>query len=147
LRNYVFEGENWIAWRGYMDVSACNRQLFKQAQVGKALTLCIAVNQLQQSDMPNAKAYTDFLQRNLHPGSLPESSMSKHFWCSDLTVFRTANQYISIRACSPRVKGTEFTNNENKKGHFISDGCTIIMRRGDEYEDIFPIWIGIVYPE
>jgi chondroitin AC lyase len=47
---------------------------------------------------------------------------------------------ISVRSCSPRVKGTEFTNNENKKGHFISDGCTIFMRKGNEYSDIFPFW-------
>ncbi len=140
LRNYVFDGENWIVWRGFMDVSACNRQLFKQAQVGKALTLCVAVDQLKKSDLLNSKAYNDFLTRNLQPGILKENNSAKHFWCSDLTVFRADNHYISIRACSPRVKGTEFTNNENKKGHFISDGCTIIMRRGDEYEDIFPVW-------
>jgi len=71
---------------------------------------------------------------------LPEKPMAKHFWNSDLTVFRDATSYISVRACSPRVKGTEFTNNENKQGHYISDGCTIFMRNGDEYNDIFPIW-------
>ena len=140
LRNYVFEGENWIVWRGYMDVSACNRQLFKQAQVGKALALCVAANQLKQADLPNSKAYDDLIQRNLHPGSMVEKDMLKHFWRSDLTVYRAAGYYLSVRACSPRLKGTEFTNNENKKGHFISDGTTIIMRRGDEYKDIFPFW-------
>lgn len=140
LRNYIFEGENWIVWHGYMDVSACNRQLFKQAQVGKAMTLCVAVNQFKQVDSLFANRYDDLLKRNLQHGLIPEKQMAKHFWRSDLTVFRGAKSYISVRACSPRVKGTEFTNNENKKGHFISDGCTIILRSGDEYNDIFPFW-------
>ena len=140
LRNFIFEGENWVVWHGYMDVSACNRQLFKQAQVGKALALCSAVNQIKQADLNYSKQYDDLLKRNLYTGSIPEKAGSKHFWLSDLTVFRGTKSYISIRACSPRVIGTEFTNNENKKGHFISDGGTIFMRNGNEYKDIFPIW-------
>jgi len=140
LRNYVVDGENWVVWRGFMDVSACNRQLFKQAQVGKALTLCVALNQLKQADSKNLAVYDDILKRNLKPGILVEKPISKHFWRSDLTVFRSEDNYISVRSCSPRVRGTEFTNNENKKGHFISDGCTILMRKGNEYSDIFPIW-------
>jgi chondroitin AC lyase len=140
LRDYVFDGENWIVWHGYMDVNACNRQLFKQAQSGKALALCVATDQLKKADLANEKDYNNLIQRNLHPGSLAEKPQSKHFWRSDLTVNRSANHYISVRACSPRLIGTEFTNNENKKGHFIADGTTIVMRRGDEFKDIFPIW-------
>ncbi|MDD4968458.1 MAG: polysaccharide lyase family 8 super-sandwich domain-containing protein [Paludibacter sp.] len=140
LRNYILDGENWIVWKGAMDVSACNRQMFKQAQVGKAMALCVAVSQFKQVDTVYAEKYNDFLKRNLKPEGLIENPMAKHFWRSDLTVFRGSRSYVSVRACSPRVKGTEFTNNENKKGHFISDGCTIFMRNGDEYKDIFPVW-------
>jgi len=140
LRNYVLDGQNWIDWRGYLDVSACNRQLFKKAQLGKNLALCVAVNQLKQADTVNSAMYDDIISRNLQPGKIAEKAKAKHFWRSDLTVFRSATDYISVRCCSPRVKGTEFTNNENKKGHFISDGCSIFMRRGNEYLDIFPIW-------
>ncbi len=140
LKNFVLDGENWVAWRGFLDVSACNRQLFKKAQVGKVMTLCVAVNQLSKADPSNESKYSDLIKRNLQPGILPEKAMAKHFWNSELTVFRDASSYISVRSCSPRVKGTEFTNNENKQGHYISDGCTIFMRNGDEYNDIFPIW-------
>ena len=140
LKDYVLDGESWVAWRGFLDVSACNRQLFKKAQIGKVMTLCVAVNQLSKADPLNESKYSDLIKRNLQPGILPEKAMAKHFWNSELTVFRDASSYISVRSCSPRVKGTEFTNNENKQGHYISDGCTIFMRNGDEYNDIFPIW-------
>ena len=140
LRNYIFDGEGWIVWKGAMDVSACNRQLFKQAQVGKAMALCVAVSQFKQVDTAYSGKYNDLLKRNLQPEFQGENPRSKHFWRSDLTVFRGTKSYISVRACSPRVRGTEFTNNENKKGHFISDGCTIFMKNGDEYKDIFPVW-------
>ena len=140
LRNFALEGENWVCWRGYMDVSACNRQLFKQAQAGKVMSLCVAINQLRQADSIHSDQYEDVIVRNLKPGLIPELTGAKHFWRSDLSVFRSAESYMSVRCCSPRVKGTEFTNNENKKGHFISDGCTIFMRTGKEYVDIFPVW-------
>ena len=140
LRNYVVEGENYVVWKGSFDVSACNRQLFKQAQVGKNLTFCVAVNLLKKADPTFSTNYNDILQRNLKSGSVSEKPMYKHFWRSDLSIFRNTTDYISVRSCSPRVKGTEFTNKENKKGHYISDGCTIFMRNGDEYADIFPVW-------
>lgn len=140
LRNYILDGENWVVWNGYMDVSACNRQLFKQAQVGKALTLCVAIDQFKHVDSLCVDQYNDMLKRNLNPGNVKEIPQAKHFWRSDLTVFRGLKSYISIRSCSPRVKGTEFTNNENKKGLFISDGCTIFLRKGNEYNDVFPVW-------
>ena len=140
LRNYALEGQNFVVWRGYMDLNACGRQFFKQAQIGKGLTLCIAVNQLKKADKTFTDNYDDILKRNLPPVTLSENPMSKHFWNSDLTVFRSENMYVSVRGSSPRVKGTEFTNNENKKGHFIADGSTIFMRNGTEYVDIFPFW-------
>jgi len=140
LRGYLFEGVSTVVWRGRMDISACNRQLFKQAQRGKALSLCVAASLMLEADSMNATAYLDLIRRNITTSASAEPAFSKHFWRSDLTVYRQANHYLSIRACSPRVIGTEFTNNENKKGHFISDGLTLLMRRGDEYEDIFPVW-------
>lgn len=140
LRNYVFNGESWVIWRGYMDISACGRQLFKKAQIGKAMTLFVAAQQLKQADSEFGQEYNKFIYKNLQPGSITENVQSKHFWRSDLSVYRNLNHYISIRASSPRLIGTEFTNKENKKGHFIADGSTMIMRRGDEYNDIFPFW-------
>lgn len=140
LRRYLLEGESTVVWRGRMDISACNRQLFKQAQRGKALSLCVAANLMQQADSLYSAAYYSLIHRNITTASSVEPSFSKHFWRSDLTVFRNSDQYLSIRCCSPRVVGTEFTNNENKKGHFISDGLTLLVRRGDEYDDIFPVW-------
>lgn len=140
LRRYLLEGESTVVWRGRMDISACNRQLFKQAQRGKALSLCVAANLMQQADSLYSAAYYSLIHQNITTASSVEASFSKHFWRSDLTVYRNSDQYLSIRSCSPRVVGTEFTNNENKKGHFISDGLTLLMRRGDEYDDIFPVW-------
>jgi chondroitin AC lyase len=42
--------------------------------------------------------------------------------------------------CSTRVAGTESINGENLRGQHLSDGATYVYRRGDEYEDIFPVW-------
>ena len=140
LRRFLLEGESTVVWRGRMDISACNRQLFKQTQRGKALSLCVAASLMGQADSSFSTDYSNLIGRNRSTIASVEPSFSNHFWRSDLTVYRNSDHYLSIRSCSPRLIGTEFTNNENKKGHFISDGLTLLMRRGDEYEDIFPIW-------
>jgi chondroitin AC lyase len=93
-----------------------------------------------KADTAHSKIYQSLLDKNFRPTIVGEAAASKHFWRSDLTVFRGKQHYISVRSCSPRVMGTEFVNNENKKGHFLADGNTLIMRRGDEYRDIIPFW-------
>ncbi len=140
LRNYAVNGIMLTTWKGYMDHNACGRQLFKSAQRGKTMGLCVAIDQLKKADPEYKSVYQDFITRNVFPGSLPEHAEIKHFYRSDYSVFRSRDHFICVRACSPRVIGTEFTNNENKKGHFIADGSTLFMRRGDEYRNIIPFW-------
>jgi len=140
LRHYAINGIMLTTWKGYMDHNACGRQLFKEAQRGKTMGLCVAIDQLKKADPEYKSVYQDFITRNVFPGSLPEYAVNKHFYRSDYSVYRGGDYFICVRSCSPRVIGTEFTNNENKKGHFIADGSTLFMRRGDEYRNIIPFW-------
>ena len=66
---------------------------------------------------------------------------NKHFWRSDYTVHHRPTYFISLKLCSERTVGVETdVNSENLLGYFLPYGLTYIYRRGDEYEDIFPVW-------
>jgi len=41
---------------------------------------------------------------------------------------------------SKRTKNTDSVSDEGILSEYIADGCMILMRRGDEYFNIFPVW-------
>lgn len=59
----------------------------------------------------------------------------KHYNCSDYTVHRREDQFISVRMFSDRILSGEGTNNEPEKTWNQSDGFTFIQRgAGGEYQ-------------
>lgn len=64
----------------------------------------------------------------------------KHFWLSDYTLHVRQGYFFDVRFVSNRTVRTENVNYENKKGFFLADGATDMTIRGDEYQNIFPLW-------
>jgi hypothetical protein len=62
------------------------------------------------------------------------------FWRSDYVVDRRADFCATVKMHSVRTIGTEMVNSENQLGYYLSDGATYFYSRGDEYDDIFPVW-------
>lgn len=133
LRNYLLEGQQWVVWKNQMDISACGRQLFVNAQEGKARSLSNFLNQMETLDPQYAEAYKKANQYETLIGN-------KHFWRSDYQIQRTPDYYFSVKMCSERVIGAESCNSENIRGYYLGDGATYLFQSGDEYNDIFPYW-------
>lgn len=133
LRNYLFDGQQWITWKSQMDISACGRQLFVNAQTGKARSLARNFEQMEVLDPANAEAYKK-------AGQYTNLVGNKHFWRSDFQVQRTPDYYFSVKMCSERVIGAESCNSENLQGYYLGDGATYLYQSGKEYENIFPYW-------
>lgn len=138
LRRYILDGLNQAVWRGYMDFNACGRQLFKNAQRGKAMSLARALMDMQpvDSDFSNAY-YTAWQSIMLQENSTPRNVC---FYRSDILSHKGNGWYVSVKMSSPRVIGTEAGNGENLRGYYLADGVTALMKQGDEYENIFPLW-------
>jgi len=133
LRNYLLDGQQWITWKNQMDISACGRQLFVDAQQGKARSLAGSFRQMETIDPGFTKAYQEANQyRNL--------TGNKHFYRSDFQVQRTPEYYFSVKMCSERVIGAESCNSENIRGYYLGDGASYLYQSGNEYENIFPFW-------
>ena len=133
LRDYLLEGQQWITWKNQMDISACGRQLFVNAQTGKARNLAGAFSQMEKLDPAYAATYQK-------AGNYETLKGNRHFWRSDFQVQRTPDYYFSVKMCSERVIGAESCNSENIRGYYLGDGATYLYQTGMEYENIFPYW-------
>lgn len=141
LRSYLLGGLQWVVWRGYMDVSACGRQLFEDTQRGKALALGKAVRNMMWADPGYRKQYRQFY--NLHirgKGGKNGKTGCRFFPYSDYGVFRSRKWFATVRMSSVRVIGGEIVNSENLRGDYLGDGALFCYNRGDEFRDIFPVW-------
>lgn len=120
LRGYLENGLTKVVWRGWFDHNACGRQVFLNAQMGKALCALEAA-------------------RNL--GVEPSEKIGAVYYpTSDFGIFRGRGWYASIRMQSLHTKGYETTNSENMRGYFSADGALLVRRAGDEYNNVSPVW-------
>lgn len=125
LASLIDEGFQWVIWKRYMDVNALGRQLFKNVQIHKGYYLAM-----------NAEG----LASSVYPKSVNALIGHKHFFDSDYTVHRAKNWMATVKMASNRVIGTELINEDNLQGLYMGDGATYFYVRGDEYNNVFPLW-------
>lgn len=142
LTSLLLEGYRWITWRGYWDVNALNRQLFRNADIDKTLWLRFtALSLMEGSDAKTAKEIKKMVaETSLRNPTKKQFVGHKHFGDSDYTLHRTDRWMASLRMASERVIGTEQINEDNLKGYYMADGALYTYVDGDEYHHIFPLW-------
>jgi chondroitin AC lyase len=139
LRRYVLEGLAWTVFSGRMDVSGCGRQIFRGAQASKGRAVLGCLEDLARLD-PSAAADCRRLRIACAEGGTNTLVGHKHFWRSDIAVHRGPDWYASVKMSSTRVTGAETCNSENMRGLHLGDGVLYVLRRGDEYARLFPVW-------
>lgn len=139
IRRYLLEGQNWVAWRGAMDVSCCGRAFAPGAQASRARKLASVMSAMSALDPAGKSDYEAFVKRN-QPNGVNDLIGCRHFWCTDYLVHRRKDFCVTLKMCSNRVTGSESLNGQNLSGYHLADGATYIYRTGDEYKDIFPVW-------
>jgi chondroitin AC lyase len=139
FRSYLIEGQNWISWRGAMDISSCARQLMPHSSRTKTATIAQVMAQAASFDPSQAPAYRAYIARN-RPGAANDLVGNRFFWRSDYLVHRRPVFAATLKMSSTRVIGAELVNSENLSGYHTADGALYLYREGDEYEDIFPVW-------
>ncbi len=65
---------------------------------------------------------------------------NRHFWRSDIMTHHRPEYYASVKTSSTRTYQPESGNGEGLKNLHLADGVNLIMRTGNEYDDIFPVW-------
>ncbi|HWZ94960.1 MAG TPA: polysaccharide lyase family 8 super-sandwich domain-containing protein [Opitutaceae bacterium] len=139
FRHYLLDGENWVSWRGAMDISSCGRHLMPRNPLDGAAETAAVMEEAAVFDPGSAPAYQAFAARN-QPGVPNDLVGNKYFWRSDYMVHRTGEFAATLKLSSKRVVGTEMVNAQNLSGYYLADGALYLYQSGGEYTDIFPVW-------
>ncbi|MEI7676205.1 MAG: polysaccharide lyase family 8 super-sandwich domain-containing protein, partial [Bacteroidales bacterium] len=138
LSHFLFDGQQWMSRNQFFDYNAQGREITREKFA--IYPLVLACEMLNEIDTEHRTAYKDF-ESQLTCGRRTEPIIGNHnFYRSDFMVHQRPNYYFSIRGTSNRIIGGESGNGENQKGYYLGKGNTFLVRRGDEYKDIFPVW-------
>lgn len=63
-----------------------------------------------------------------------------HYFCADYTRHNRKKYNFSVSMVSERSCRSEYGNGEAQCTYYVSDGSTCLLRTGEEYTDIMPLW-------
>lgn len=138
LTHLVLDGHQWLSRGATPDYGAIGRQTARPAQ-SSAYLRQVAGDLLQLPTGRDAELQTlvDFLDGKAGP----PLHGNRHFWRSDTMAHHRSGFYASARMFSDRLHNTDQPcNGEAVRSHHVADGCTLILRHGGEYRDLFPLW-------
>jgi chondroitin AC lyase len=140
LSGYILDGQQWTVRGSAFDYGAMGREITRKRK--SARPLLPACRYMSELDTPRRAEFEAFARR-LEGGQQAVCSGpigNRYFWRSDFMAHRREGYYTSVKMASVRTEATEAINGEGLRSYHIGDGMTLILRRGDEYEGIFPIW-------
>ncbi|MHC4915914.1 MAG: polysaccharide lyase 8 family protein [Planctomycetota bacterium] len=142
LSSYILDGQQWTVRGRALDYGTIGREISRSG-AGRTGALIQACRYMLKTKPPREKELADLLDR-LENG--PEKARAplvgnRHYWKSDFTVHHRKSWYASARMFSTRLDNTDNPcNSEGLLSHHIADGANFVMRRGDEYAGVFPVW-------
>ena len=140
LVDYYLDGISRSAAFGtYPDPGAMNRGLSRPGALtpyGPELPLRL----LQATDYREEELRT-LVNRRRGTASAPPHPTDRAFWTSSYHSHQQPDYFSSVRMYSRRNHSTEEPyNREGLLMHHLADGSNFLIRDGQEYFDIFPLW-------
>ncbi len=122
----------------YTDVSVVNRSITHKAKFEPHNTL--EIERLLESTDYRKDELEEVIR--LRKGEVkPAQSFAKFFWQTEHFVFQRPNFYTTVRMFSTRNRNMEEPyNGPGKPTHHRADGTNYLMRKGDEYHNIWPVY-------
>jgi len=135
---YVLDGSRWMLRGTTPDYGAKGREISRKgASAHYLMRVCDNLLKLDTGREEELRAFKTHLQN----GQGSAVTGNKHFWRGDIMTHHRKGYYTSARFFSTRTVSTDGPhNNEGLKSHHLADGCNYLFVRGDEYDNIFPVW-------
>lgn len=135
---FVLDGSRWMVRGRTFDHLACGRETSRQGQNAgrffEGLCHLASFAHPRQAEAREALAVVQSPGRSMVSGN-------RMFWNSDLMVQHRPDYYFSVRVPSRRIWTADWAcNGEGPFCHHMADGVTMILRDGNEYRDLFPVW-------
>ena len=138
LSDLVLDGQRWMVRGDAWDYNVIGREIARRDKGTQALET--AAEYLATLDTPRKSEFVA-LAAQLDKGE-PKTSVSgnRAFWRSDFVAHQRPDYYAGLKMSSPRTFGNESGNGENILGYHLGDGAFSLLKSGDEYAPIFPLW-------
>ena len=138
LADYALQGIVPLIRGPWLDWGARGREFTRDERVPRPQLVLAALKQLQLL-VPTRTQALGVAVGQLGAGGAGATG-NRHYWRSDFMVHQTARGYLSLKLVSARTVGTESGNGENLLGYWLPFGVTYLLRRGDEYDGLPPVW-------
>ena len=139
LSSLILDGSRWFALGPVSDYAAEGRELTRPGEdagyLGNAAKYMLTLPTGREDEFRALLARV----AGEKTGSLIGN---KHFFRSDIMVHHRPDWYMSAKMYSVRTVNTDGLSgcDEGLLSHYLAEGATTIMRHGNEYRDIFPVW-------
>jgi chondroitin AC lyase len=141
LAAFALDGVRPLVRGRWLDWSARGREFTRvQQRQSRPQAVLPSVRALAGLGGPRREELAAFAAYIEQGGSGPPVPGNRHFWRSDFMVHQAPRGYASVRMMSARTVGTESGNGENLRGYWLPFGTTYLLRRGDEYDGLPPVW-------
>ena len=143
LSAYILDGQQWMVRGQTFDYGANGREITRKSAHARARSLLGACAHMAKLATPRKAEFQAFAER-LRGGRRQGATGligNRHFWRSDIMTHQRRDYYASARMFSDRTSNTDSPcNDEGLKSHHIADGTAFVLRTGEEYHNIFPVW-------
>ena len=138
ISNYLLEGQQWMSRNLFFDYSAFGREITRNNfSTSTFPAVCAMMSELDKNKESQYKAFANQVKTGKRAEPLVGN---RYFYRSDMMVHHRQNYYFSIKGTSDRIFANESGNGENLKGAYLGRGTSYIVRTGDEYKAVFPLW-------
>jgi chondroitin AC lyase len=136
LTDFVLQGWQWMARGihavpGTMDRSSSRKNELHSPDIRELLPYLIALAPAKKDSLSNV------LRNQNGIGAL---TGFRYYPYSDFAAYHQKNFSFFLKTISERTLTTESINNENLKGHLLNSGDAYLIRDGEEYYNLMPVW-------
>lgn len=138
LADYALQGVVPLVRGAWLDWGARGREFTRDERQPRPQLVLAALRELADL-VPERKTALMQAAGAVSAGQ-PAWQGNRLYWRSDFMVQQSRAGYLSLKMVSGRTVGTESGNGENLLGYWLPFGVTYILRRGDEYDGLPPVW-------
>ena len=144
LVDFVLKGQQWMGRWNDTVPSTLDRAVSRPDAFGLS-DLDGNAELLAALDPKDRPALDEVRARLAH--RVPPLNGFRAFPCSDFACYQRPEFSFFVKTISTRTQPTETTmNGENLKGALLNSGDTYILRAGDEYVNLAPVWDWTLLP-
>ncbi len=136
---HILDGLRHMTVGGYLDWQCVGREYVRPGMVAVNILKDAVKLMAKTEDMPRGDEISEYLAEIC--GTRQKEDGTKYFDVAHTLCHRSHGIYVGTRFVKSGLRSSEICNDENLLGANLGYGTTTcIMKRGDEYYNIAPIW-------